>query len=107
MSDRAEWLRIEGEAREQCAADLALLERTPLEVGAPIAWVECLLAHTNGLSPLHRVGKAQFGSAYTACGDLIPSPVRWIPVSPAMARTMAPCRDCIAALQRMTRERAA
>ncbi len=88
------WRAIELAARAQVASDLDLLEAKPLEHGSHIAWSECRLGGTNGFTSLHRVGLTQFGHAYTTCGDVIPAPVRWLPLSPAIIRTRARCRDC-------------
>ena len=101
------WREIEAAAREQVSADLDRLESTPLEFGQHIAWSECLLGRTNGFSEVHRVGTTQFGRGYTTCGRMIPPPVKWLPLSPAMVRHMRRCRDCEAECARIAREQAA
>lgn len=101
------WERIERAAYEQVVAEIITDENTPLEFGAPIAWSECLMGRTNGVSLLHRVGFPQHGHDYTTCGDLIPPPIRWIPRSPATIRVMAKCTQCEAEILRISRERAA
>ena len=97
IGDPQGWRELELAARAQVAADLDVLEATPLEFGAHICWSECRLGGTNGFTPLHRAGLTQFGHAYTTCGELIPAPVRWLPLSPAIIRTRARCQDCEAA----------
>jgi hypothetical protein len=107
-SERADmWRELERQAHEQTVLDLDRLERTPLEFGAHIAWSECLLGRTNGFSPVHRVGFHQVGNAYATCGELIPPPVKWLPLSPAMVRTMMNCRYCEAECARIARGNAA
>jgi hypothetical protein len=92
---------IEREAAVQTCAD------TPLEFGAPIAWSTTLKERTNAFSPVHRVGFPQHGTPYTACVERIAGPYRWLPLSPAMIRTMDRCRACEAEIARVARERAA
>ncbi len=108
MSERAAmWEQLEREAREQVRSEIAADEQTPLVFGAPIAWSLCLLGRTNGVSPLHRVGQAQHGHAYTTCGELIPAPIRWLPLSPAVIRTKPRCKDCEAEMAHITKKRVA
>jgi hypothetical protein len=107
MLNSERWATIEREALEQVRAELAVAEVTPLEFGAHLVWTECLFGRTNGLSPVHRVGFPQFDRVYTTCGDVIPEPIRWVPLSPAMVRTMARCKFCEAEYQRVLMERAA
>src|SRR5690349_19223327 len=84
MTERSDvWAAIEREALAQVRTELAHDETTPLVFGAAIAWSECLMGRTNGVSLLHRVGMPQHEHEYTTCGDLIPPPIRWIPLSPA------------------------
>lgn len=107
MDRHAEWLRIEAEAREQVAAEVEALTDTPLEYGHHIAWVDCRYARTEGISDVHRVGFPQKHEPYTSCGEQIPHPTRWLSLSPAMIRTMVPCRFCAAEQMRHAREDAA
>ena len=100
------WLQIEREAREVASAVLDRDENTPLVFGAFIAWTECQFGLTNGLSPIHRVGFPQHNDAYTTCGELIPSPLRWFSLSPAIVRTMGKCKFCEAEMARREREAA-
>lgn len=102
-----EWREIEREAREQNSLDVIRLESTPLEFGQHIAWTTCLLACTNGISELHRVGHPILGYDHTTCGDVIPPPVRWLPLSPAIIRTLPRCKYCEAEHVRILTERAA
>lgn len=104
---RSIWERIEREASEQVRAELQVDENRSLEFGAAIAWSECMMGRTCGVSPIHRVGVPQHGHDYTTCGDLIPPPIRWVPLSPATIRVMAKCRQCEAEMIRIQRERAA
>ena len=99
--------QLEADARAEASVGLEGLEATPLEFGAHIAWSECLMGRTNGFSAVHRVGLPQFAHAYTTCGELVPAPVTWIPLSPAMIRTMPRCKFCEAEHARVARERAA
>ena len=101
------WREIEDAARDQVSADLDRLESTPLEFGQHIAWSLCLLACTNGMSELHRVGHPVLGYDHTTCGDVIPPPVRWLPLSPAIVRTLPRCKYCEAEHVRILTERAA
>lgn len=107
MSRDEIWAEIEREALEQVRSELAADEARSLEFGSAIAWSECQMGRTNGISPLHRVGLPQHGHDYTTCGDLIPDPIRWVPLSPATIRVMAKCRSCEAEVSRIQRERAA
>ena len=101
------WRDVDAGVPAQLANDLERLEHTPLEFGAHIAWSECLMGRTNGFSDVHRVGFPQFAHAYTTCGELIPAPVRWLPLSPAMIRHMPRCKYCEAEHARLAREQAA
>ncbi len=101
------WRALEREVHEQVRADLEADETTPLELGRHIAWSECQQARTNGFSAVHRVGLPQFGRAYTTCGELIPPPIRWFQLSPALIRVMPKCQYCVAELAKITNGRAA
>lgn len=107
MSRDEIWSEIEREAHEQVQAELARDESTPLVFGAPIAWSYNARGRTDGVSEVHRVGFPQFNHAYTTCGELIPAPIRWCPLSPAVVRVMAKCQYCEAEMARVKRERAA
>ncbi len=108
MSERAAmWEQLEREAREQVRSEIDVDEVTPLEFGQPIVWSSCVMGRTNGLSEVHRVGFPQINHAFTACGELIPAPIRWVRASPAVIRTMAKCRHCEAEMTRIKREKAA
>lgn len=101
------WRDIEREARHQAETELEARCRAPLTFGEHIAWVNCQLARTDSLSPLHRVGQPIKNTPYTTCGELIPPPVRWLPLSAGMIRTMPPCRFCEAEHARMEKQDAA
>ena len=105
MSEK--WRQIEAEARAQVVTELEWLERTPLEFGAHVAWSECMLGRTSGLSALHRVGHPQLGYDHTSCGEVVPPAVRWLPLSPAMIRTLPRCKYCEAEHARILTEQAA
>ncbi len=108
MSERAAmWEQLEREAREQVQAELDVDEVTPLEFGAAIVWSSCVMGRTNGLSEVHRVGFPQVDHAFTACGELIPAPVRWVRASAAVIRTMSKCKYCEAELMRIAKANAA
>ncbi len=108
MSERAAmWEQLEREAREQVQAELDVDEVTPLEFGAAIVWSSCVMGRTNGLSEVHRVGFPQINHAFTACGELIPAPIRWVRASAAVIRTMGKCKYCEAELARIARANAA
>lgn len=102
-----DWKEIEQAAREQVHGDLQRLEQTPLEFGAFIAWSDNLMGRTNGFSPVHSVGFPQMGSVYTTCGELIPPPIRWLPLSALLAISMKHCQFCRAEVARIARENAA
>lgn len=102
-----DWQRIEAEARDQVRADLDVLEQTPLQFGEPIAWSECRFGLTNGLGVVHRVGYPQHDQAYTTCGEIIPEPIRWIPLSPRLIKSLGECRYCRTECERLSREHAA
>jgi hypothetical protein len=105
MTDET-WQRIEREARAVAMAELERDENTPLAFGAFIAWTECQFGLTNGLSAVHRVGFPQHNDTYATCGERIPQPVRWVPLSPALVRTMGKCKFCEAEMVRIAREAA-
>src|SRR5690348_15413967 len=86
MTDQG-WRELELAARSQVKGDLEQLEATPLEFGAHICWSECFRGFTDALTEVHRVGFPNYGRAYTTCNELIPAPVRWLPLSPALIRT--------------------
>jgi hypothetical protein len=93
VSDRAEWLRIEDEARE--AASVAN-EPTP-PVGSLVAWAECRFARTDGFSAVHRVGEVVSDAAYTLCGEVVPDPTRRINptiLTPRLVQMLGKCRFC-------------
>lgn len=105
-----DWLDIEREAKDQVTDELKRLEETPLVFGDPIAWAEYRYARTDGLSEVHHVGvpKGKDGSEpYTTCEIPIPPPIAWLPLSPAMIRTMPRCRYCHIEHARVAREQAA
>ena len=104
---REAWQQVDAEVRQQLASDIERLESTPLEVGAHIAWSECMLGRTSGLSALHRVGHPQLGYDHTSCGEVVPPAVRWLPLSPAMIRTLPRCKYCEAEHARILTEQAA
>ncbi len=101
------WQRIEEEAHAQVLAELDVDEVTPLEFGAAIVWSSCVMGRTNGLSPVHRVGFPQINHAFTACGELIPAPIRWVRASSAVIRTMGKCKYCEAEIMRIGKANAA
>ncbi len=107
VGQRETWQRIEEEARAQIQAELDVDEVTPLEFGKPIVWSSCVMGRTNGISDVHRVGFPQVGHAFTACGELIPAPIRWVRASAAVIRTMGKCHYCEAELIRIARRNAA
>jgi len=93
--DGFDWHAIEREAKREAAARVDTLAETPLEFGAFIAWATTAYKGvTDGFSPLHRVGVPQGNQPYTSCHEVIPEPVRWLTLSPALTRTMDACRFC-------------
>jgi hypothetical protein len=95
------WKEIERQVREQITADLIALETTPLEYGQRIAWsIATRGGVTVDLSPIHRVGFPKGNMAYTTCEVPIPAPVCWLPLSPAIERTMTRCPFCEAGYMR-------
>lgn len=107
--NETDWTRIVSEAKEQATAELIALEHTLLEYGQPIAWVVCRYRCTDALSTVHRVGDPKGASLdpYTTCGEAIPHPALWLPLSPALVRSMDSCGFCKAEYARQSRERAA
>jgi hypothetical protein len=103
----AGWDLIEQEARQQVREELTAAENTPLVFGAAIGWTECYDGRTRDLLPLHRVGFPNGGYAFTTCGEVIPPPVRWRVLSPAIIRTAAKCRFCEAEAMRAKQGNAA
>lgn len=90
-----DWREIEAAAREQATAVLEARVQTPLEFGEHIAWgIGGFGGTTDALSDLHRVGVPQNDEPYTTCGEAIPHPIHWMTLSPALIRTMPPCRFC-------------
>lgn len=106
MTDES-WTRIMAEVRAQNSADLTTLEQTPLVYGDHIAWAVRLYGWTDDLSHVHRVGYPQQDEPYTTCGEKIPWPGLWLQLTPALVRTMPPCRFCEAEYARAQRENAA
>jgi hypothetical protein len=107
MSRDERWLEIEREAHAQAVAELETREGTPLVFGHHIAWVDCRFGRTDGLSAVHRVGFPNGHYAFTGCGEVIPDPVRWMVLCPALIRTLSSCRFCEAEMVRAARENAA
>lgn len=101
------WLRIEREAREQALMVLAQDESSPLVFGAYLAWVDCIYGRTDGLSPIHRVGFPIGNKPHTTCHEAIPAPIRWMVLSPALIKSIGPCRFCEAEYQRSEKVNAA
>lgn len=104
---RKDWQRIEQDALAQVRAELDVIESTPLVFADLIAWVDCRFGRTDGLGQVHRVGFPMFGRPYTTCGELIPAPIRWIPLSPRLAQSLGDCRYCLAECARIEREKVA
>ena len=86
------WREIEAAAREQASADICADDF--LQSGRIIAWVLCRFGHTDGLSKVHRVGQPIAGVAATLCGEVIPPPIRLIPLNANLARTLGRCPYC-------------
>lgn len=108
MDRHAEWLRIEAEAKEQGRAEIEALTRSSLEYGAHVAWVTTKRSGVvGGLSSVHRAGLPKGNVAYTTCDRPIADPALWLPLSPALIRTMSRCGFCEAAHAEHLREIAA
>lgn len=110
MSDRlilsdfalADLKRIEAEAREQKRAELAERTEHPPAFGTHIAWaVTARSGPTDEFSSVHRVGAPIGGDPHTTCGAAIPDPALWMPLSPALIRSMDRCGFCEAAYARL------
>lgn len=99
------WTRIKAEALAQIILDLARLHETPLAFGQHLAWVTHEANLTAELSPLHRVGFPIDARPYTGCGERIPPPICWLPLSPALIATMPRCKFCVAEYERAVRLR--
>lgn len=98
------WKRIERDAKDQALAEVDALEQTPLVAGAFIAWAIPERYTTAGISELHRVGHAKLGTPYAACGEKIPHPIHWLPLSPALIKHMPRCRYCTESHARQKKE---
>lgn len=98
VNDPASWARVRAAAAVDKSAALKALEGTVAEFGAPIVWthVRDYSGVVTGLSPLHRVGVQIGADLFTTCGEVIPNdPSRWLPLSPALVRTLADrCKHC-------------
>lgn len=99
-----EWKRIEREAHEQAMKEVDVLNETPLVFGHHIAWSHTNRHETESITALHRVGYPKHGNPYTACGEPIPHPLRWFPLSPALIKHMPRCRFCENEYPRLVRE---
>ena len=90
MSDK--WRQIEADARAQVVTDIVADDF--LQPGRVVAWSLCRFARTDGLSVVHRVGQPVAGVAATLCGEIIPEPIRLIPLNANLARTLGRCSYC-------------
>lgn len=88
------WRQIEHEAREEVRAALPAIEALPLAFGAHVAWAVGLYGHTDGISPLHRVGTPLRGESAAICGEIIPAAWQRLTLSPSLVQSMARCRYC-------------
>ena len=102
LTGDASWDRITQAAKEQCSAQLIERQSAVLELGSLIAWgvTAKVSSPTDHFSSVHVVGAPVGNQAATCCGQVIPDPVLWFPLTPALARAMAPCGFCEAALAR-------
>ena len=89
---RDRWADVEREAREQVTADIQADDF--LQPGRVVAWSLCRFARTDGLSVVHRVGQPMNGVAATLCGEIVPEPIRLIPLNANLARTLGRCSYC-------------
>ncbi len=88
------WRQVELEAIEESRATLALEEAVVLPAGSLVAWTEGMHGHTNGFSPVHRVGQAIAGTATTLCGAVVPEPIKRVALSGPLVRALGRCRYC-------------
>lgn len=99
-AQEAAWHELRMAARAQISADIDALVATELAFGDHVSWVEKLYALTDRIEPIHRVGFPRGNDPYTTCNIPIPHPLLWFPLSPALIRTMEPCRFCEAEYHR-------
>jgi hypothetical protein len=88
------WRRIEQEALAQVRTELAAEDLHPLPFGHVVAWSDCRFARTDLLSVVHRAGESIGETAVTLCGEVIPSAIRRLQLSPNLVRTLGRCRYC-------------
>lgn len=86
------WRQLEAEARKQVLAEIAATDF--LQPGRVVAWSLCRHARTDGLSQVHRVGPPIAGVGATLCGEVIPEPIRLVPLNANLARTLGRCSHC-------------
>lgn len=103
----AAWHRIETEARAQAAAEVQALTHAALVFGQYIAWATYRYGRTDGITAVHRVGFPIGHKPYTTCGEIIPSPVCWVPLTPRLVEVMPQCRFCEAEYIRLENKNAA
>jgi hypothetical protein len=99
-----EWKRIEREAKDQALNEVDALEMEPLVFGQWMAWANVDRGVTCGITELHRVGLPIEHRPYTACSEPIPHPLRWLPLTTGLVKTMPRCRFCRMNYERQLRE---
>jgi len=102
VNDPGSWERVRREAAAEVSAALEAAAGVGPEFGSPIAWslTRDYGGVTTGLSLLHRVGVTIGKDLFTTCGEVIPNhPARWVPLSPALLRTLPRCKHCDEAAQ--------
>ncbi len=88
------WRRIEAEALAQVRTELEAEDTLTLPFGQIVAWSDCRFARTDVLSVVHRAGEAIGETAVTLCGEVVPSAIRRLQLSPNLVRTLGRCRYC-------------
>jgi len=88
------WRTVEQDARAHALTTLGALEAAPLEFGHVVAWVTCRFGRTDNLSEVHRAGAPIGETPVTLCGEVIPSAVLRLSLSPNLVRSLGKCRYC-------------
>lgn len=76
------------------ARALAATQDASIQHGQPVAWAECRFGRTDGFSAVHRGGAPVAGTAVTLCGEVIPSPILRVPLTPRLIDSLGRCRYC-------------
>jgi hypothetical protein len=90
----ADYRRITDAARAQALEAVQTAEVAPMEWGHLVAWAECRVGRTDGLSVVHRVASWSVDDARTICGDQVPPAMLRVALTSGLVRTLGRCRYC-------------